>query len=156
MNLSRIYQRLKDGLNGSRIYREAIERKPRNLNGSRIGQESIKQTKSSESFFDGLRSYQDSIEKKPRNLDGSGIYRGSIEKRERRLDRKRIYRGSVKKLLRLKKMSFSREEKCIKMNATRKLLKQTSKPHIKLSKHLLTYMQSIHRSKHAHTHTKQV
>ena len=81
------------------------------------------------------------------NLDGSRIYWGSIEKRERRLYRKRICQGFVEKLSSLKKRSFSREEKHIKMNATSKLLKQRSNQHVKLLKHLSTCMQSIHRSK---------
>ena len=119
------------------------------LDGSRIYRESISQTKSSKFFSMDRRSCQDSIEKKPRNLDGSRICRGSIEKRERMLDRKE----SVEELLSQKKEGFSREEKNIKMNATNKLLKQRSRQHIKLSKHLSTYMQSIHRSKHTHTHT---
>ena len=76
------------------------------------------------------------------------------------LDRKRICQGFVEKLSSLKKEGFSWEEKHIEMNATSKLLKQTSKQHIKLSKYLSTYMQSIHRSKnthtHTHTHTQQV
>ena len=42
---------------------------------------------------------------------------------------------------------LSRREKHIEMNATSKLLKQKSNQHVKLAKHLSTYMQSIHRSK---------
>ena len=71
---------------------------------------------------------------KPRNFYESRICRGSIEKKERRLDRNE----SVEELPNLKKEGFSREENHIKMNATNRLLKQRSKQHIKLSKHLLT------------------
>ena len=39
------------------------------------------------------------------------------------------------------------------MNATNKLLKQTSKPYIKLSNLNSNKMQSIHRSNNTHTHT---
>ena len=56
----------------------------------------------------------------------------------------------------LEEKEFSRREKHIKMNATSKLLNQRSNPHVKLSKHLSTYMQSIHNSKCIHTQTKQV
>ena len=62
---------------------------------------------------------------------------------------------SVEKLSSLKKRSFSRKEKYIKMNATSKLLKQRSNQHIKFSKHLSTYMQSIQDPKHTHTHAHQ-
>jgi len=53
----------------------------------------------------------------------------------------------------LKKKGISRREKHIEMNATNKLLKQTSKPHIKLSNLILNKMQRIHRSNNTHTHT---
>ena len=46
-------------------------------------------------------------------------------------------------------------KKHIKMDATSKLLNQRSNQHVKLSKHLSTYMQSIHRSK-THTHTHKI
>ena len=45
------------------------------------------------------------------------------------------------------------KEKLIEMNATNKLLKQTSKTHVKLSNLILTYMHIIHISKTTHTHT---
>ena len=64
-----------------------------------------------------------------------------------------ICRGCVKKLLSLKKEGFLRREKHIEMNATNKLLKQTSKPYIKLSNLISNKMQSIHRSNNTHTHT---
>ena len=79
------------------------------------------------------------------------IYR---EKKKEGLDR----RESVEKLSSLKKRSFSGREKRIEMNVTSKLLKHRSNQHIKLSKHLSTYKQSIQDPKHTHTHThtKQV
>ena len=80
------------------------------------------------------------------------IYR---EKEKEGLDRMEF----VEKLSSLKKTGFSRREKHIEMNATSKLIKHRSNQHIKLSKHLSTYKQSIHRSKthtHTHTHTQQV
>ena len=55
----------------------------------------------------------------------------------------RIYREVVK----LKEKEFSRREKHINMNATSKLLNQRSNQHVKLSKHLSTYMQSVDKSK---------
>ena len=91
------------------------------------------------------------------SLDGSRICQESIEQTictKNWLDGKKIYRESVEKLSSLKKRSFSREEKHIQMNATSKLLKQRSTQYVKLSKHLSTNKQSIHRSKtHTHTHT---
>ena len=132
----------------SRSYWEKTQKSQWTENLSR----SYQADKELKNLFDGSRSCRDSIEKKPKNLDGSRICRWSIKKRERRLDRKRIHRGFVEKLSSLKRMNFSREEKSIKMNATSKLLNQGSKQHIKLSKHLSTHMQSIHRSKNAHTH----
>ena len=122
----KICQRLKDGLDGSRI--------------CRVG---VKETEAQGNRLDGLKSCRGAIEKKPRNLDGLRKSQGSIEQKERskeklngsaccresidskakRLDRKECVEVSVKKLSNLKKMSFSREEKHIKMNATSKLLK---------------------------------
>ena len=113
--------------------RGAIEKKPRNLDGSRMSQGSVEQTKRSAEKLDGLACCWESIESKAKRLDK----RGCVE-------------VSVEKLSSLKKKSFSREEKHIKMNATCKLLKQRSAQYVKLSKHLSTYKQSIHRSK---THT---
>ena len=99
------------------------------------------------------RSCRECVEQELRNLDGLRICQDVIEKRERRLNRKRIYRGSVEKLSSLKKGSFSREEKHIKMNATSKLLNQRSNQYIKLLRHRSIYKHSIHRSKNTHTHT---
>ena len=75
------------------------------------------------------------------------IYR---EKKKEGLDR----RESVEKLSSLKKRSFSGREKRIEMNVTSKLLKHRSNQHIKLSKRLSTYKQSIQDPKHTHTHTQ--
>ena len=99
--------------------------------------------------FDSMdrRSCQEAIEKKPRNLDGLRICLETVETWRRKLDRKE----SIKEVSSLKKEGFSRREKHIEINATYKLLKQTSKSHIKLSKRLLTYKHRIHRSKHTHT-----
>ena len=99
------------------------------------------------------RSYREFIEKKTQKSRWIENLLRSFEKRERRLDRKRIYRGSVEKLSNLKKGSFSREEKHIKMNATSKLLNQRSNQYIKLLRHRSIYKHSIHRSKNTHTHT---
>ena len=63
-------------------------------------------------------------------------------------------REFFKDLSSLKKRSFQRKEKHKEMNATSKLLKHRSNQHIKLSKHLLSYMQSIQYPKHTHTHKK--
>ena len=80
----------------------------------------------------------------------------SIEKRRNRswieTNLSRIYQEAVK----LEEKEFFKEEKHKEMNATSKLLKHRSNQHIKLSKHLSTYMQSIQDQKHTHTHTKQV
>ena len=71
-------------------------------------------------------------------------------------------RGSIKvNLLRicreaveLEEKRFFKEEKHIKMNATRKLLKQGSNQHIKLLKTSINKKNAKHlRSKHTHTHT---
>ena len=75
------------------------------------------------------------------------------DKKKEELDRResvRICREAVE----LEENEFFKEEKHKKMNATSKLLKHRFNQHIKLSKHLLTYMQSIQDLKH--THTKQV
>ena len=74
--------------------------------------------------------------------------------------REKIKKGSIKRNCREaveleEKEGFSIREKHKEMNATSKLLKHRSNQHIKLSKHLLTYKQIIHRSKtHTHTHNK--
>ena len=77
----------------------------------------------------------------------------SVEDLSRREKEGLIEREFDEKLSSLKKRSFSAEKKHIKMTATSKLLNQRPSQHIKLSKHHLTYMQSIHRSKNTHTHT---
>ena len=124
-------------LNGSRSCWGAIKKKPKDLDGSRMCWGSVEETKRSEE-----------------NLDGSAYCRVSIESKAKRLNRKGCVEVSVKKLSSLKKRSFSREEKHIQMNTTSKLLKQRSTQYVKLSKHLSTNKQSIHRSKtHTHTHT---
>ena len=89
--------------------RGAIKKKARNLDGSRMSQGSFEQTKRS-------------VEK----LDGLACCRESIESKTKRLDKRGCVEVSVEKLSSLKKKSFSREEKHIKMNATSKLLKQRS------------------------------
>ena len=114
---------------------KAIEKKPRNLDGSRSCREAIKYTESKEIFLNGSRFL---LKKRKK---------GSIERNP-----SRFYREAVE----LEENEFFKEEKHIKMNATSKLLNQRSNQHVKLSKHLSTYMQSIHRSRtktHTHTHT---
>ena len=93
-----------------------------------------------------------------RNLDIS-MDRGSVEiyqeKRKKgsiEMKLSRIYWEAVE----LKENEFFNEEKHKEMNATSKLLKQRSNQHVKLSKHLSTYMQSIDPNARTHTHTKQV
>ena len=60
----------------------------------------------------------------------------------------RIYREAVE----LEENEFFKEEKHKEMNATSKVLKYRSNQHIKISKHLSTYMQSIQDPKHTRTH----
>ena len=90
-----------------------------------------------------------------RNLEIS-MDRGSVEiyqeKRKKgsiEMNLSRIYWEAIE----LKENEFFNEEKHKEMNATSKLLKQKSNQHIKLSKHLSTYMQSIDPNTHTHTHT---
>ena len=94
------------------------------------------------------RIYREEI-KKPQWIE---IAITSIEKRRKRglieTNLSRICREAVE----LKENDFFKEEKHKEINATSKLLKHRSNQHIKLSKHLSTYMQSTHRSKHTHTH----
>ena len=137
-------------MNLSRCCRGSVDGKTP-LDGSRICREAIEQTKCLEILFDGskklLRIYREETQKSwwIENLSRF------IEKRERRLDRKRICWEAVK----LEEEEFFKEEKHKEMNATSKLLKQGFNQNVKLSKHLSTYMQSIHRSKtHTHTHNK--
>ena len=74
--------------------------------------------------------------------------KGSIENNLSRICREAIE---------LEEKEFFKEVIHKEMNATTsKLLKQGSTQHVKLSKYLSTYMQSIYRSKNTHTHTKQV
>ena len=77
----------------------------------------------------------------------------SIEKRRKRgsieTNLSRIYQEAVE----LEEKEFFKEEKHKEMNATSKLLKHKTNQHIKLSKYLSTYMQSIQDPKHTHTHT---
>ena len=120
--------------------------------GLRICQEFIEQTKNIEIFLDGskklLRMCRAGTQKSRWIENQSRIYR-DLKKKARQ---KGICRGCVQKLSSLKKEGFSRREKHKEMNATNRLLKQTPKPHIKLSKLNLTQMQSIHRSKNSHMH----
>ena len=122
-------------LDGSRSYQDSIDKKPKKLDGSRICRDAIEKAKSTGKF-----------------LKGSRICRGSIEKKEKRLNRKVICWESVEKLSSLKKRSFSREEKHIKMNVTSKL--STKHP----SDILRSQNISQHIAKHTwiqkHTHTK--
>ena len=90
-----------------------------------------------------------------RNLEIS-MDRGSVkiyqEKRKKgsiEMNLSRIYWEAIE----FKENEFFNEEKHKEMNATSKLLKQKSNQHIKLSKHLSTYMQSIDPNTHTHTHT---
>ena len=75
----------------------------------------------------------------------------SIEKRRK----KGSIEGNLSRICReaveLEEKKFFKVEKHKKMNATSKLLKDKSNQHIKLSKQLSTYMQSIQDSKHTHT-----
>ena len=115
------------------------------------------------------RSIEVSIEAEERKLDRnesiedlsakqraqkfSSIDQGSIEvsikAEERKLDRNESIDDLSRSCWAWRKGVFQRREKHVEMNATSKLLKHRSKQHIKLSKHLSTYMQSIH----THTHT---
>ena len=78
----------------------------------------------------------------------------SIEAKERKLDRNEFVEDLSRSCRARRKGVFQRKEKHIEMNATSKLHKHRSNQHIKLSKNLSTYMQSIHRSK-THTHIHQ-
>jgi len=129
-----------------RSCRHCVEQEPRNLDGS--------------------RSCQGFIKKKPRNLDGSKscLEGGEHRKIPRWIENlSRIYweirkKSSIERnLLRICQGAVKLEEKevfkkHIEMNATNKLLKQTSKPHIKLSNLISNKTQSIHRSKNTHIH----
>ena len=91
--------------------------------------------------------YQEKI-KKPQSIE---IMIRSIEKRRK----KGLIEGNLSRICReaveLEEKKFFKAEKYKKMNATSKLLKDRSNQHIKLSKQLSTYMQSIQDSKHTHT-----
>ena len=132
-DLLRICLRLKDGLDGSRICRE-----------------SIKQTKSTRNL---TRWIKEAVEKLSRRNPEISMDRESIKKLSRPEEESSIERNLLRSCRAWRKKVFSRREKHIEINATYKLLKQTSKSHIKLSTHLSTYKHSIHRSKHTHTHT---
>ena len=71
----------------------------------------------------------------------------TVENLSRVKQRDSIEKGCVE----LEEKKFFKAEKYKKMNATSKLLKDRSNQHIKLSKQLSTYMQSIQDSKHTHT-----
>ena len=75
------------------------------------------------------------------------------DKKKEGLDRRESVR-ICREAIELQENEFFKEEKHEKMNATSKLLKHRSNQHIKLSKHLLTYMQSIQDPKHTHTLNK--
>ena len=105
-----------------------------------------------------------SIDGKNTSMDREYVENLSARQKEKEGKRRkkllRIKKGSIEgslsricwKAVELEENRFSRREKHIEMNATSKLLKHRSNQHIKLSKHLLTYKQIIHRSK-THTHT---
>ena len=77
-----------------------------------------------------------------------------LEKKKEGLDRKESIQNLSISCWAWKKKVFQRREKHIKMNAVSKQLNQRSNQYVKLSKHLSSNMQSIHRSKtHTHTHT---
>ena len=100
-------------------------------------------------FLDGSRSYRDKFQK----AQWIEIMLTSVETRRKRgsieVNLLRIYREAVE----LEEKRFFKEEKSKEINATSKLLKHRSNQHIELSKHLLTYMQSIQDPKCTHTHT---
>ena len=81
-----------------------------------------------------------------------------LEKKKKELDRFEIVEDLLRSCWAWRKQVFQREEKHIEMNAKSKLLKHRSNQHIKLSKHLSIYMQSIKKKKKKqkqnHTHTK--
>ena len=75
------------------------------------------------------------------------------DKKKEELDRREFVR-ICREAVELEENEFFKEEKHKKMNASSKLLKHRSNQHIKLSKHLLTYMQSIQDPKHTDTLNK--
>ena len=144
------------------IYRDLSSTKSRkkwicwrqkHLDGSRIYQESFSQTKSSEILAWWIkklsRFYSRRNPKTLMNRDFVKIYR---EKEKEELDRRKSIKDLSRSCWAWKKWVFQRREKHIEMNATSKLLKHRSNQHIKLSKHLSTYKQSIQDPKHTHTH----
>ena len=82
----------------------------------------------------------------------------SRDKKKEGLDRRKSNNLSriCREIVELEENEFFKEDKHKEMNATSKLLKHRSNQHIKLSKHLSTYMQSIQDPKYTYTHTKQV
>ena len=111
----------------------------------------IEQTESKEFWLDGskklLRFYWEETQK---SRWAEKLLRSYWVDKEQ----KNFLRWICREVVELEEKEFIKGEKHIKMNATSKLLNQISKQHIKLSKHLSTNMQSIHRSKtHTHTHT---
>ena len=122
------------------------------LDGSRIYREFIGQTKSLENWLDGSKNlsrfYQEETQKS-RWIENAIR---SIEKRRKKGSIKDNLSRICQEVVELEENEFFKEEKHKEMNATSKLLNQRSNQHIKLSKHLSTNMQSIHRSK-THTHT---
>ena len=125
-------QCMREGFNKSQSYQVVIERKPKNLDGLRSCREFIRQTESLENFLDGSTYLSRSCLSNPEIL---------------------IEEVCVEKLSRMQKRGFLKGKNTQEMNATSNILKQRSNQHVKLSKHLLTYKHSIHRSKHTHTHT---
>ena len=108
---------------------------------------------SDKKLLDGLKKllsiYQEEVQK-PRWIEIAirsvkTRMKGSIEE-----NLSRICREAVE----LEEKEFFKEEKHKEMNATSKLLKHRSNQHIKLSKHLSSYLQSNQDPKHTHTHTQ--
>ena len=123
--------------------------------------ESIDQTESLEIWLDGSKKL-------------SRIYREETHKSRwieisSRFVEKRRKKGSIKgnlstmgnlsmicqKLSSLKKEGFSKKGKTHRDECNKQATQQRSNQHVKLSKHLSTNIQSIHKSK-THTHAKQV
>ena len=113
--------------------------------------EPIEQTESKEFWLDGLKKLSRFYwEETQKSWWTEKLLRSYWVDKEQINFLRWIYREVVE----LEEKEFIKGGNHIKMNATSKLLNQRSKQHIKLSKHLSTKMQSIHRSKtHTHTHT---
>ena len=139
-NLSRIYRADREQRNLARWIEEAVKIPSRRNPEISMDRESIE-------MLSRRQKAQEFCSK------DSGPIEDSIKVDERKLNRNESV-GDLSRSSQAWRKGVLRKEKHIEMNATSKLLKKRSNQHVKLSKHLSTYMQSIHRSKtHTHTHT---